>query len=119
MKLNQENKELLFKFMKFCEHKIFTGGRNNNDRINYMIQSFENTIKSPDEEAEEYAYDNPVYSRKDILELIKLSFPDKRMNGIYSTSASIELQRFETQLRELGKQRAYKKLVKGIYEYAR
>ena len=110
MKLSKENLELLFKFIKFCEYKMIPGERYSNDQINYYIQSFESTLKDKNEEAEEYAYDNPVYSRKDILELIKMSFPDKRMNGIYSTSASIELHRFETQLRELGKQKAYKLL---------
>ncbi len=112
MKLNKENLERLFKFIKFREFKIIPGERYNNDQINHIIQSFESILKSPEEEAEEYAYDNPVYSRKDILDLIKMNFPDRRFNGIYSVSSSIELHRFENQLRELGKQKAYSLLNK-------
>lgn len=112
MKLNQEKLDLLFQFTKFCEHKIIAGGRNSNERIHYLIQNFENELKNQEEEIEEYAFNNPTYSRKDILNLIKICFPDKRMNGIYSTSASVELYKFDTQLRELGKQKAYKILNK-------
>lgn len=56
-----------------------------------------------------YSYNNPVYSRKEILDLIKECFPDKSLNGIYKISASKQIHDFETKLRELGKINSEKK----------
>jgi len=47
---------------------------------------------------EYYAYHNPVYSRKDILELI----------GVFSFKNSTEAHTFNEELRELGKENAEK-----------
>jgi len=57
---------------------------------------------------EYYAYKSPVYSREEILKLLKDSFPNKSMSGDYNISASKELRKFEQSLRELGKSNAEK-----------
>lgn len=57
---------------------------------------------------EEYAYANPVYSRMEILDLLKKCFPDRRIDGAFSVSASIQIHRLEEKLRELGFENAKK-----------
>jgi len=55
---------------------------------------------------ENFAYKNPVYSRKEILNLIKECFPDRSISGSFNISASKELYLFEDKLRALGKKNA-------------
>lgn len=55
---------------------------------------------------EQYAWDNPVLSRKDVYELFNDVFKDKKMEGAYKISASKQVYQFNTQLRELAKQKA-------------
>ena len=59
---------------------------------------------------EQFAYTHPVYSRKEILQLIKECFPNRRFTGMFEISASTELHRFDSRLRELGKLNASKQL---------
>ena len=63
------------------------------------------------ETLEEWAYKNPVYSREEILELLRKSFPDKSISGVFRISASKQIYDFEQALRELGKSNA-KKIMK-------
>lgn len=50
-----------------------------------------------------YSYHNPVFRRKDILDLINECFGDKSASGKgYKISASKELYLFQQKLRELG-----------------
>jgi hypothetical protein len=53
---------------------------------------------------EYFAYNNPVYSRKEMLDLIKECFPNNSMRSSHGyISASQELHKFENELRKLGK----------------
>jgi hypothetical protein len=67
-------------------------------------------VDVPKETLEEWAYKNPVYSREEILELLRKSFPDKSISGVLigKISASKQIYRFEQALRELGKSNAEK-----------
>ena len=56
--------------------------------------------------AELFCFQNPTYSRKEILDLLKTCFPNKRVTGQYEISAARELYAFEQELRKLGKQKA-------------
>ena len=49
-----------------------------------------------------YAFNYPVFSRKDILDIIKQSFPEKIMDGHFKISASSQLHNFEVLLRDIG-----------------
>lgn len=55
---------------------------------------------------EQYAWDNPILSRKDVYELFNDVFKDKKMEGAYKISASKQVYQFNTRLRELAKQKA-------------
>lgn len=56
-----------------------------------------------DEYPEYFAYKYPVYSREEILNLIKECFVNKRMTGQFEISASKEIHQFENRLKEIGK----------------
>jgi hypothetical protein len=58
---------------------------------------------------EYFAYNNPVYSREEILKLLNGVFPNKIVDFL---SVSPQLKRFEDALRELGKIKAEKILNK-------
>lgn len=80
-------------------------GRNKPYTIKFDV--FDNNI----EKIEMYAYKNPVYSREEILYLLKTSFPNKSISSIlgdFNVSASREIHLFEQKLRELGKINAEK-----------
>lgn len=68
---------------------------------------------------EHYAWNNPVFSRKDIHELLDECIPNKLLTGPKSTFAirsSSELQEFRVKLRKLGNNRAKELLdLKIIY----
>lgn len=52
---------------------------------------------------EYYAMNHSVFSRREILDLLKEAFPKKTLSGIdYEISASRELHIFDKKLRELG-----------------
>jgi hypothetical protein len=55
---------------------------------------------------EYFAYKHPVYSREEIIALIKECFPKITMSGQFELSASKEIKFFEEKLRELGKKNA-------------
>ena len=57
-------------------------------------------------EVEQYAWDNPVLSRKDVYELFNDVFKDRMIEGAYRISASKQVYRFNNKLRELAKQKA-------------
>ena len=52
---------------------------------------------------ESYAYHNPVFSREEILGLLKKYFPNRKLSGQFDISASIQIQEFQDELRKLGK----------------
>lgn len=85
--------------------------------INYL--SYEEVTENNEffckanEYPEYYAYKFPVYSREEILGLLKDSFPNKSISGEYNISASREIRQFETSLRELGKLKA-EVIIKGL-----
>lgn len=56
-----------------------------------------------DEYPEYFAYKYPVYSREEILNLIKECFVNKKLTGQFELSASKEIHQFENRLREIGK----------------
>ena len=56
---------------------------------------------------EQYAWDNPVLSRKDVYTLFNEVFRDKTIEGAYRISASKQIYEFNTKLRELAKQKAF------------
>lgn len=63
---------------------------------------------------EYYAYKFPVYSREEILGLLRDSFPHQYMSsGDFRISVSREIRQFETSLRELGKLKA-EVIIKGL-----
>jgi hypothetical protein len=51
---------------------------------------------------EYYAYKFPVYSREEVLKILKDVFSNKSMSGEHNISASRELRSFEELLRKLG-----------------
>ncbi len=55
---------------------------------------------------EHYGFYYPVLSRKEVLDLLKESFPDRRIDGKFSLSASAQLKHFEEELRKLAKKNA-------------
>jgi len=55
---------------------------------------------------EHYAYHNPVFSRKDVLAILKTAFPEKKLDGAYSITASKQIVAFESLLRDFGKTKA-------------
>jgi hypothetical protein len=57
-------------------------------------------------DVEQYAWDNPVLSRKDVYTLFNEVFRDKTIEGAYRISASKQIYEFNTKLRELAKQKA-------------
>jgi len=61
---------------------------------------------------EYYAYHNPIFSRKDVLAILKTAFPEKRLDGVYSINASKQINTFEALLRNFGKDRA-KEIIKN------
>jgi hypothetical protein len=68
---------------------------------------------------EHYAYKYPVYSREEILSLVKECFPNRRLNGfcggVYEVSAAKEVRLFELKLREIGKINAQKLIKKQAH----
>lgn len=57
------------------------------------------------EEIEQYAWENPIFSRKDVYELFNDVFKDKKIEGAYQLSASKQVYEFNSRLRELAKQK--------------
>lgn len=104
-----EPNENLFKY------KIKTGilGLKEADQFCYIpkeevINNTEYFVKSS-KYPEHYSWTNPVFSRKDIYELLDECIPNKTFTdsrGTFSFSASTELLQFRAKLRELGKRRA-------------
>jgi hypothetical protein len=64
---------------------------------------------------EDYAFNNAVYSRSEIMDILVNSFPDRRLSGIYEISAAVQIQRFQLLLRELGKENARKILNEDVF----
>ena len=82
---------------------------------NYLSES--QVTQSPEwfckekEYVELYVFENAVYSRKEILDLLKDCFPEKKLtgiqtNGVYNISASQQIYNFEQELINLGKTKA-------------
>ncbi len=69
-------------------------------------------FKKASEYAEHYAYHEPTYSRKDVLDLIKTVFPNNATNTDNQREYVIrqELDRFNKELREMGRVKAEKLL---------
>jgi len=61
---------------------------------------------------EEFAWNNPILSRKDVYDLFHKVFKDRRLDGAFSLSASKQIYQFETELREISKIKAHQELVK-------
>jgi hypothetical protein len=62
-------------------------------------------VKMTQEEIEQYAWENPIFSRKDVYELFNDVFKDKKIEGTYQLSASKQVYEFNSRLRELAKQK--------------
>jgi hypothetical protein len=64
---------------------------------------------------EYYAYKFPVYSREEIIKLLKDAFPNRSMSGEYNSNISVskEIRIFEELLRKLGKSNAER--IMGIH----
>lgn len=79
---------------------------------NYL--SFRQVTQTPEyfcserKHTEYFAYNYPVYSRKEILELLKECFPDKNISGSFNLSVSNEIHNFEIKLKDLGMRNAKK-----------
>ena len=61
---------------------------------------------------EEFAWNNPILSRKDVYDLFHKVFKDRRLDGEFSLSASKQIYQFDTELREISKIKAHQELVK-------
>ena len=61
---------------------------------------------------EYFAFNNPVYSRKEVLDILKQSFPNRQFSGEFSISASKQINDFETLLRKIGIENAKTLLLK-------
>ena len=55
---------------------------------------------------EQYAWDNPILSRKDVFDLFSSVFKDKVLTGAYNISASKQINEFNFKLREISKEKA-------------
>ena len=61
---------------------------------------------------EEFAWNNPILSRKDVYDLFHKVFKDRRLDGEFSLSASKQIYQFDTELREISKIKSHQVLVK-------
>jgi len=71
-----------------------------------LISNTEEELKTLYNSSWSHEYTAPLLSRKEILELIKVCFPNRSMSGEYNISASKELRRFEEGLRYLTRNKA-------------
>ena len=61
---------------------------------------------------EYYAFIYPLFSRKEVLEIMREAFPNRSYSGMFHTSASKEMDKFQALLRTVGLDKTYKVLNK-------
>jgi hypothetical protein len=67
-----------------------------------------------EDDIEEWAWDNPCLSRKDVYTLFKEVFKEQRLDGQFSISAAKQVYEFNSKLRDLAKEKA--KVIKEKYK---
>jgi hypothetical protein len=64
---------------------------------------------------EQWAWDNPCLSRKDVYTLFEEVFKEQKLDGQFSISASKQVYEFKSKLRDLAEEKA--KVIKKKYKY--
>jgi hypothetical protein len=68
-----------------------------------------------EDDIEQWAWDNPCLSRKDVYTLFEEVFKEQRLDGEFSISAAKQVYEFKKKLRDLAKQKV--EVVKEKYKY--
>jgi hypothetical protein len=76
------------------------------DQIDFSALSEEEQKEIGWFDVEQWAWDNPCLSRKEVYTLFNEVFKDRRIEGAYQISASKEVYKFNTELRTLARRKA-------------